>query len=158
MPTKRDSNLFGNIPMLCQAENGNTMKKITIDADTKNLPQVLAFIDEELEAADCPMKAQMQIDIAVEEIFVNISNYAYAPGIGTAEIGIGVHEGIAEITFSDSGVPYDPLAKEDPDVSLSAEDRKIGGLGILLVKKSMDDVQYAYKNGQNHLLLRKKLS
>ena len=99
------------------------------------------------------MKAQMQIDIAVEEIFVNIARYAYAPGEGYAVIGVLAEPGRAEITFADNGMPYDPLAREDPDVSLSAEEREIGGLGIYMVKKTMDVMRYEYSDGQNLLTL-----
>ena len=135
------------------------MKELTLDARVECLEQALAFVDEELEALDCPMKAQMQIDIAVEEIFVNIAHYAYAPDTGLAVIRI---ETLSEprrmaITFIDRGVPYDPLAKPDPDVALSAEDRQIGGLGIYMVKKSMDEMRYAYEDGQNRLTLIKNL-
>ena len=133
------------------------MKELVIDALTENLPQVLGFVDEQLEAADCPMKTQIQIDVSVEEIFVNIANYAYAPGKGMAKIRVevgGEPLGVP-ITFIDSGVHYDPLAKEDPDVTLSAEERNIGGLGVFLVKNTMDDITYEYKDGQNILTLRK---
>ena len=148
---------FDDITMLCLRYVGDTMKKITVDATTENLQQVLSFVDTALEAADCSMKVQMQIDIAVEELFVNIANYAYAPGKGTAVIGVDVKDGTAEITFADSGIPYDPLKKTDPDVNLSAEDREIGGLGIFMVKKTMDDMTYEYRDGQNLLTIRKKL-
>ena len=133
------------------------MKELEIQALTDNLPQVLAFVDEQLEAADCPMKIQMQIDIAVEEIFVNIAHYAYAPEVGNAIIRIETFTDPPEvdITFIDSGIPYDPLAKADPDITLSAEERQIGGLGIFMVKKSMDDVRYEYLDGHNVLTLKK---
>ena len=132
------------------------MKELEIEALTENLPQVLAFVDEQLEAADCPMKIQIQLDIAVEEIFVNIAHYAYAPETGKAMVRI---ETLADppsvdITFIDNGVPYDPLAKADPDITLSAEERQIGGLGIFMVKKSMDDVKYEYLDGHNILTLK----
>ena len=135
------------------------MKELVIDALTDNLPQVLAFVDGELEAADCPMKIQMQIDIAVEEIFVNIARYAYSPEVGTATVRVEVmgEPPAVDITFIDGGVPYDPLAKADPDVTLSAEERQIGGLGIFMVKKSMDDVTYEYRDGHNILTLKKGL-
>ncbi|MBR0092961.1 MAG: ATP-binding protein [Lachnospiraceae bacterium] len=135
------------------------MKELEIDAKVDNLPQVLAFIDEALEEAECGMKAQMQIDIAVEEIYVNIAHYAYAPGEGKAVIRmeIGGEPKAAKITFLDRGVPYDPLAREDPDVTLSAEERSVGGLGIFMVKKSMDDVFYSYEDGQNVLTITKNL-
>ena len=135
------------------------MKELVIDALTDNLPQVLAFVDEQLEAVDCPMKIQMQIDIAVEEIFVNIAHYAYNPDIGTATVRVEVmgEPPAVDITFIDNGIPYDPLAKADPDVTLSAEERQIGGLGIFMVKKSMDDVKYEYLDGHNILTLKKGL-
>ena len=135
------------------------MKELEVEALTKNLSQVLAFVDEQLEAADCPMKIQMQIDIAVEEIFVNIANYAYSPVIGTAKVRIEVlgDPPSVDITFIDNGIPYDPLAKADPDVTLSAEKRQIGGLGIFMVKKSMDDVKYEYLDGHNILTIKKGL-
>lgn len=135
------------------------MKEFDIEARNENLDAVLQFVDEQLEEAGCFMKTQMQIDLAVEEIFVNIANYAYDPEIGPATVRVEVEpDGSAvSITFIDHGVPYDPLAKADPDVSLSAEDRKIGGLGIFLVKKSMDDIKYEYVNGSNILTMKKSL-
>ena len=135
------------------------MKELELAATVENLNKVLAFVDEELEAMDCSMRSQMQIDIAVEEIFVNIAHYAYSPEVGKATIRVEVQPEppTVVLTFLDQGVPYDPLAKADPDVSLSAEERQVGGLGIFMVKKSMDDVQYRYENGRNILTLRKKL-
>ena len=134
------------------------MDEIRLGAKLENLEKVLAFVDERLEAADCPMKAQMQIDVAVEEMFVNIAQYAYAPGSGDAVIQMGIEDGHAVITLKDWGVPFDPLAKEDPDVTLPAEKRRIGGLGIFLVKKSMEDLRYTYENGQNILTFKKKIA
>ena len=127
---------------------------------TENLPELQAFVEERLEAADCPMKARMQISLAVEEIFVNIAHYAYAPEKGMATVRVEISEDpvTVTITFLDHGVPFDPLAKTDPDLSLDAEKRQIGGLGIFLTRQFMDDVAYAYKNGQNILTLKKKLS
>ena len=133
------------------------MRSLEIKATVENLDTVIAFIDEQLEVADCPMKTQMQIELAVEEIFVNIAHYAYAPETGMAVIGIDISGGRAVITFEDSGVPYDPLAKPDPDTTLAAEDRDFGGLGIFMVKKSMDDVRYEYREGKNTLTLKKGL-
>ncbi|MBO5551128.1 MAG: ATP-binding protein [Lachnospiraceae bacterium] len=135
------------------------MDKITIEAKVENLNEVLAFVDEKLEENDCPMKVQMQIDVAVEEIFVNIASYAYNPTTGPATISAVVSKDPLEVTisFMDNGVPYDPLAKEDPDVTLSAEERQIGGLGIYMVKKSMDDVAYEYRDGQNIFTIKKSL-
>lgn len=135
------------------------MKELKLDATVENLNAVLAFVDEELESAGAPMKGQMQIDIAVEEIFVNIAHYAYAPETGSATIRVELLDNPRSvvITFLDQGVPYDPLAKDDPDVSLSAEERQVGGLGIFMVKKSMDEMKYTYENGQNVLKLKKLL-
>ena len=135
------------------------MKELVVNALANNLSEVIGFVDAQLEAADCPMKVQMQIDVAVEEIIVNIANYAYEGGIGTVTIKTELlTEPFAfEITFIDSGVPYDPLAKPDPDITLSAEKRQIGGLGIFMVKKTMDDVKYQYLDGHNILTLKKGL-
>ena len=134
-------------------------KELNIDATTDNLHEVMDFLDAFLEEADCPMQLQMSLDLAVEEIFVNIANYAYAPGTGKAIVRLEFtgSDRMLLITFIDSGVKYDPLAKEDPDVTLTAEERDIGGLGIFLTKKFMDDVQYEYKEGHNILKLFKKL-
>ena len=133
--------------------------ELEIEADKDKLPEVLDFINAHLEGADCPMKPQMQIDVAVEEIFVNIASYAYGQDMGKATVRIEVSdEPIAvTITFIDNGIPYDPLAKEDPDITLSAEERQIGGLGIFMVKNTMDDVIYEYQNGQNILKLKKNI-
>ena len=133
--------------------------ELEVEAVPENLPEVQAFVGEHLEAADCPMKARMQIDVAVEEIFVNISSYAYAPEQGTATVRVEVSKDpvTVMITFMDQGMPYDPLAKQDPDVTLSAEARQIGGLGIFMTKKIMDDIAYEYKDGQNILTLKKHL-
>ena len=136
------------------------MKELNIDARVDNLNKVLEFTDRELEELDCPVKVQIQIDVAVEEIFVNIASYAYGDGSGEANITIEHTEdnSTVSITFRDQGIPYNPLEKEDPDVTLSAEQREIGGLGIYMVKKSMDDVIYRHENGSNILTLVKKLS
>ena len=135
------------------------MKELTVDATIDNVAQVTAFVDEQLEEAGCSMKAQMQIDIAIDELFGNIANYAYNPEVGPATVRVEVLQNplAVVISFIDNGVPYDPLAKEDPDITLSAEEREIGGLGIYMVKKSMDEVSYEYKDGQNILRIQKKL-
>ena len=135
------------------------MKELTVEAKTTNIEAVTDFVNEQLEALDCPMKAQMQIDIAIDELFGNIAHYAYNPEIGKATVRVEVIEDplAVTITFIDNGVPYDPLAKADPDTTLSAEEREIGGLGIYMVKKSMDDITYEYKDGQNILTIKKKI-
>ena len=135
------------------------MKELTVEAKTTNIEAVTDFVNEQLEALDCPMKAQMQIDIAIDELFGNIAHYAYNPEIGKATVRVEVIEDplAVTITFIDNGVPYDPLAKADPDTTLSAEEREIGGLGIYMVKKSMDYITYEYKDGQNILTIKKKI-
>ena len=135
------------------------MKELTINATVENIPEVTAFVDEQLEAFDCPMKAQMQIDIAIDELFSNIAYYAYNPDVGPATVRVEVVEDpmAVVITFIDKGVPYDPLAREDPDTTLSAEERDLGGIGIYMVKKSMDEVTYEYKDGQNILKIKKNI-
>ena len=133
--------------------------ELVLDATIENLPKVMDFVGDHLESANCPPDIRFQVDMAVEEIFTNIANYAYNPEKGTATVRVEVTEEpiTATITFIDHGTPYDPLAKEDPDVTLSAEEREIGGLGIFLTKKLMDDIAYEYKDGQNILTLKKQL-
>ena len=135
------------------------MKELTVEAKRENLLLVQALIDEELEAADCPMATQIAIDVAVEELFVNIASYAYGDKTGPATVQVSVHEDpkSVEITLIDSGKRYDPLAKPDPDVTLAAKDRTKGGLGIFMVKNSMDDMKYEYKDGKNILTLKKRI-
>ena len=135
------------------------MKELTEEAKTTNIEAVTDFVNEQLEALDCPMKAQMQIDIAIDELFGNIAHYAYNPEIGKATVRVEVIEDplAVTITFIDNGVPYDPLAKADPDTTLSAEEREIGGLGIYMVKKTMDEITYAYKDGHNIFTFKKKI-
>ena len=135
------------------------MREMDIAATLENLDTVMAFVDQQLEEVGCSMKAQMQIDIAVEEVYVNIAHYAYNPEVGGVTIRVQIEEDPLAVilTFIDKGKPYDPLAKEDPDVTLAAEDRQIGGLGIFMVKKSMDNVSYEYNEGRNILNLKKKL-
>ncbi len=132
------------------------MKELAIEAKTENLDAVLDFIAAELEAADCSMKLQTQIAIAVEEIFVNIAHYAYNPTIGGAVIRVSVGDEVI-IEFEDQGKPYNPLEKADPDITASAEDREIGGLGIFMVKKSMDAVEYRHEGNKNILAIKKTI-
>ena len=134
----------------------NKTYALSIPAEVDNLPRVIDFVTGLLEENDFPMKAQMQIEVALEELFVNIAHYAYPDGAGDAEISVNITPDYAEITLSDSGIPYDPLAKPDPDVTLSAEERTIGGLGIFMSKKLMDDISYEYKDGKNTLTIKKR--
>lgn len=133
------------------------MKDITVDATVENLEVVQNFVSQELEEQGCSMKVMMQIEIAVEEIYVNIVHYAYNPEVGKATIRCEVTDNPMQviIQFLDSGMPFDPLAKADPDITLSAEERGIGGLGIFMVKQSMDEVNYEYVEGKNVLTIKK---
>ncbi|MBO5994308.1 MAG: SpoIIE family protein phosphatase [Firmicutes bacterium] len=135
------------------------MKELTLEATINNIPTVTDFVNGELEALGCPLKVQMQIDVAIDELFGNIAQYAYDPQTGPATVRVEVEEEpmAVIITFIDHGKPYDPLASDDPDISLGVDERAIGGLGVFLVKKTMDDVTYEYKNGQNILRIRKRM-
>ncbi|SCW41293.1 Anti-sigma regulatory factor (Ser/Thr protein kinase) [Ruminococcaceae bacterium YRB3002] len=135
------------------------MKELDIKAVCENLPEVLSFVDEQLAHLSCSHKVISQIDAAVEEIFVNISSYAYDPMIGSATIRMEFSDDPLSviISFVDGGVPYDPLAKPDPNLKIPVRDRRKGGLGIFIVKKTMDDVSYEYKDGQNILTIMKTL-
>lgn len=136
-----------------------TKDVLEVDADTSRLSEVLSYIEKKLEGEQCPSNKLMEISVSAEEIFVNIANYAYAPGKGKAYVSADVNEETKVFTmvFSDGGKPFNPLAKPDPDITLSAEERDIGGLGIFMTKKMMDQVIYEYKDGRNVLTLRKNL-
>ena len=135
------------------------MKELTIAATVENIEVVTDFVNAQLEALDCPIKAQMQIDIAIDELFGNIAHYAYNPDVGDATVQVEVQQEppAVIITFIDGGVAFDPLAKKDPNISLSAEEREDGGLGIFMVKKTMDEITYEYKNGKNILKIKKNI-
>ena len=132
------------------------MKNITIPAKIEFLDQVIGFIEAELAETECSVKLRAMIDIAVEEIFVNIAHYAYE-NEGEATIGCAVSGNKITVTFTDSGLPYNPLEKEDPDISVDSRERRIGGLGIFIAKKSMDNIKYQYADGRNVLTIEKKL-
>ena len=135
------------------------MKELTIAATVENIETVTEFVNAQLELTDCPIRAQMQIDIAIDELFSNIAYYAY--GTETGEVTVQFEElkepRAVKIIFIDSGVPYNPLENEEPDTTLSAEERRIGGLGIFMVKKTMNDMSYEFKNGQNVLSIVKHI-
>lgn len=135
------------------------MRELTLDAIAENIPVVTAWVDEQLEQLNCPMKAQMQIDVAIDELFSNIAFYAYNPKTGSATVRFELEENpkAVLITFIDQGIPYDPLAKADPNTKLPLEERETGGLGIFMVKKTMDEVSYKYKDGQNILTIKKNI-
>ena len=136
------------------------MKELSIDATVENIAPVTDFVNKELEALDCPVRIRHQIDVAIDELFGNIAQYAYDPQVGPATVRVEVAQQplAVIITFIDHGVPYDPLSQADPLIHLPLEERKVGGLGIFLVKKTMDDVTYEYKNGQNILTIKKCLT
>ena len=131
----------------------------TFPAKVEALSDVLGFVDQTLESYECPMKIQTAICVAIEEVFVNVAHYAYGEGEGDMTLGIGFDTESREIIFQmkDKGTPFDPLKKPDPDITLSAEEREIGGLGIFITKKTMDSVIYAYENGENILTMIKKI-
>lgn len=151
---------FDDVTMLCLdyfGEKETTMKELSVEAKVENLNTIISFIESQLELHDFPTRAIKQIDVAAEEIFVNIASYAYTDGTGKATVQVEIKENplSALITFIDNGMEYNPLEKEDPDITLSAEDREIGGLGIYMVKKSMDSISHEYKEGKNILSIMK---
>ena len=154
-----DAPQFDDITMLMfdykPKQGGVHMTNKTFPAKIETLSDVLGFVDQTLESYECPMKIQTAICVAIEEVFVNVAHYAYGEGEGNVTLSIGFDAESHKITFrmTDKGVPFDPLKKPDPDITLSAEDRELGGLGIFIAKKIMDVVTYAYKNGENVLTM-----
>lgn len=134
------------------------MKELTLPAAVENIEKAVAFVNGQLESAGCPPKTMIQIDVAIDELFGNIAHYAYGKDTGDTTVRVEVTEEPAVIiTFIDNGIPYNPLKKPDPDVTKDLEEREIGGLGIFMVKKSMDDITYEYKEGQNILRIKKNM-
>ena len=135
------------------------MKELALPAARENIPAVIDFVNRELEGVGCPMKTEAQIDIAIDELCSNIASYGYDGENGRVLVRLETESRprAVSISFIDEGRPFNPLEREDPDVSLSARERKIGGLGIFMVKKSMDDVRYEYRDGKNILTIRKIL-
>ena len=154
---------FDDITMLMfdykPKKGGERMTNKTFPAKTEALPDVLSFVEQMLESFECPMKMQTAICVAIEEVFVNVAHYAYGGGEGEVDLGIGWDEENRTVTFcvADKGIPFDPMKKPDPDITLSVEEREIGGLGIFIAKKTMDSLSYAYENGENILTMIKKL-
>lgn len=134
-------------------------EELVIKAVVENLDSVNSFIHKAIEQFEVSKRTLMQLDLVVEEIFVNIANYAYAPNIGSAKILLNIDTDPVSVslTFIDSGMPYNPLKRTDPDVNLSAEARKIGGLGVFLTKNLVNDISYQYIDGQNILKIKKHL-
>ena len=135
------------------------MREMTIDATVKNIPVVTEFVNDRLKELKCPLKALTQIDIAIDELFGNISNYAYKPDVGPATVRVEVENNPVAviITFIDGGRQFDPLSTDDPDTTLPASERRIGGLGLYLVRKTMDEITYEYRDGKNILRIRKNI-
>ena len=154
---------FDDITMLMldyrPEKGGERMTNKTFPAKAEALSDVIGFVEQMLECFECPMKTQTALCIAIEEVFVNVAHYAYGDGEGSVTLGIGFDKDNRALTFrmTDSGVPFDPLKKPDPDITLSAEEREIGGLGIFITKKTMDSLSYAYENGENILTMIKNL-
>ncbi|MDR0331417.1 MAG: ATP-binding protein [Chitinispirillales bacterium] len=133
------------------------MDELIIDAKVDNLDTVVSFVAEKLELVGCPMKLQAQITMAVEEVFVNIAHYAYHPEVGGAVVRVCVN-GDVTIEFEDKGKPYNPLDKDDPNITATAKEREVGGLGIYLVKRLMDSVEYRRGDNKNILTMKKKVA
>lgn len=133
------------------------MTEKTFPASDAALHEALDLVEQTLTDAGCPMKTVLQITVCVEEMFVNVAHYAYGENEGDVTLAVGVEDGIASITLIDSGIPFDPLQAKQPDITLSAEERSIGGLGIFMVRKSMDEVSYERRDGQNRFTMKKKL-
>lgn len=133
------------------------MQELVVQAVVGSIREVTAWIDAELEKLDCALKAQMQVDVAIDEIFTNIASYAYPEGPGNVTIQFHCENRTAEIVFIDSGIPFNPLENPDPDITLPADQRPIGGLGVFLARKLTDEIGYRYENGKNVLFIRKRI-
>lgn len=137
-------------------------KEYKLQADIKYLDEVMRFLEQCMEECKCEEEIRIPIAIAVEEIFVNIANYAYPDEEGKVTISIwdtvnAENKNIKSIlvVFKDCGMPYNPLENKDPDITLDGEKRQIGGLGVYMVKQMMSHVEYKYENGKNVLTLQK---
>ena len=136
------------------------MREMTVDATVEQIHAVTQFVNEQLEQLDCPVKVRYQVDVAIDELFGNIARYAYRPGVGPATVRVDVEEDPLSviITFIDHGMPYDPVSADFEDTThLTAQERPIGGLGVFMVKKTMDNISYSYHDGQNILTIRKEI-
>ena len=134
-------------------------RHLTLHNDIQEVPQLAAFIDEVAEECNIDMALTMSLNLAMEEAVVNVMNYAYPAGtVGNVDIDAEFDNGTLTFVLSDSGTPFDPTQANDPDLTLQAEDRPIGGLGIFLVRQIMDQVEYHYRDGKNILTLSKNIS
>ena len=127
------------------------MKELTLEATIENITPVTEFVNAQLASVGCEVKTQRLIDVALDELFSNIALYAYTPQTGRVTVRVVIHQDLrtAEISFIDEGKPYNPLTHEDPVSGLTCKERKMGGFGIYIVKKSMDDIRYEYSDGHN---------
>lgn len=134
------------------------MKKLTVEAVPENVDAVIDFIGEVLDHSGCGFSDKMAINVAADEIFANIAHYAYSGQTGDVDVSIAVTDEprTAKIVFSDSGVPFDPLSAAEPDAVQSIDECEIGGMGIHIVKKTMDAVDYRYADGRNILTIAKR--
>lgn len=134
------------------------MVKLEVTAKMENYERCAAFIEEQLEKAGFDSKNTIKVVTACEEIIVNVMNYAYSDMEGNLVIAFDDNADSIKIIFIDNGKPFNPFDEPDVDITKTVEERDIGGLGILMVKKLMDDVQYEYKDNQNVLTIMKKLT
>lgn len=156
-----DNYKFDDITMLMfdyKAEKGDAkMTNKTFPAKVEALDNVISFVEEALESFGCPMKTSMAICVAIEEVFVNVAHYAYGEDSGYVDFEIVHNKNSVTIQMIDKGIPFNHLEKPDSDITLSVEDREIGGLGIFITKKTKDSVSYAYENEKNILTMIKKI-
>jgi len=129
-------------------------RSITLTNDVQEIPRLNDFVDEVCEDMGCDMETTMRMNLAIEEAVVNVIDYAYPSGtVGSVDINVTIYDNHMEFVISDSGTPFDPTKKEDVDISLPVEERRIGGLGIHLVRQLMDKINYERKDGHNILTL-----
>jgi anti-sigma regulatory factor (Ser/Thr protein kinase) len=146
--------------MAAQLSQVSHEKQLQVRADVGNFPEVSEFVEQCLEECGCAARAKLQLLVAVEEIFVNIAQYGYPDGPEEVFVDFHLEEGLSPLAcvcFSDRGIPFDPFSRPDPDVTLSAEERGIGGLGIYMVKQSMDTVSYEYRDGKNVVTIKRRI-
>ena len=129
-----------------------SMKKCSVEPRLECMETVSAFFERELTDHQAPPKVIAQVNVAIDEIFSNIARYS---GATSATVGCEVEKGRAILRFTDNGRPYDPTQQPDPDTTLGVEEREIGGLGIFMVKKTMDRIAYSYSDGMNVLTIEK---
>ena len=149
---------FDDLTMLALRYKGSEVQKITLPAVVDSIEKVTEFVNDRLQKSNIPQKIQTQIDVVIDELMSNVTKFAYRDGKnGDISVEMEVNEEEIAMTFRDSGVPFNPLEQADPDVNAPLEQRKIGGLGLFLVRKTMDKLNYVYENGQNVLTVIKKL-